>query len=514
MITLFLSLLITTGFSQSEALQLHFELGASNPYVHSDMHSYGDHIISGGLTIDASQGALIPWVARYSDQGFEWIEQLSSGNDTQWISLNVAELATSPDVIVCITGSPSIQTPYIRVMRLDGTNGSLIWSKELRYPSDSSPQDVKNQLFITAQDEIVATSSYYNYLLVTRLDADGNVLFSKKANTQAGGGTMNAGYGFMPVSDGGYLSTFNEGSDKAVVVKLHPDLSLEWSRSWNVEPYIVPKAFTELDNGTFLVSGTLDTGSFLAMVSPQGELSHYYQLKPQVDTASPQNAFGIQQLKQLDANRVFGYAYLNAFILDLQSLTSTEYWQLADAAGNQTLYWEYDLQDAGIHCYQHYTDPEYIPIITDFDPLAPYCVSPTAYTNAFVERTISSQSDTSFYLVDAGTEMAYLPVVIPGQGTVQVNCVLAITEEQLNEAIVFPNPALSEGTITVELSGQPQPGERLALLDLSGKVRQTVELSTASTTMQLDHSLAAGMYLLHHTDHTGKLLSIGKLVIE
>jgi len=84
------------------------------------------------------------------------------------------------------------------------------------------------------------------------------------------------------------------------------------------------------------------------------------------------------------------------------------------------------------------------------------------------------------------------------------SCELSVSENQLSELFVYPNPGT--GMITVELGNSVNPTE-LQVVDITGKVVLTQAINSGSTAVQLNLTeLTKGAYIIRVTDEKGILV--------
>lgn len=92
--------------------------------------------------------------------------------------------------------------------------------------------------------------------------------------------------------------------------------------------------------------------------------------------------------------------------------------------------------------------------------------------------------------------IGYVPIVV-GQEKSEVNQVVNWPEQSFPKIEVYPNPA--SYLLNIRLQADPNKNSRLQLMDMNGKILQTVNLNKRSQVLDIS-MLTNGIYILNYTD--------------
>lgn len=388
------------------------------------------------------------------------------------------------------------------ILKID-YNGNIIWSKLITYNqllsydygSNSTPLSLNNQ------DEIIISITLFDALLLSKLDVNGNLVFSKRINSLdcITNQEKNPAFSVITTDDNGYLITMKNGSNPTIT-KLDPNLQPTWSKKWSIDYYSHPKLAAIFPNGNYCIIGEGDQQTYVAQVDPNGNLLSYkynlelyypYQCRIiDADSIGLVDAYGTNVKINLTNNNVSSTKYNN----DIQIYGSPNY------------------TDQKINFLDQYSSEIYLNLegnqMSCFNPITSYSALSelTVYPSSVVNETIVMEN--------SGSITDYSPTVTTTNDvSMTLTCSsLEIQEKDKPTLKLYPNPSTSGQAITVEV--EKSSATKLQLLTLSGKLVELQELNGTAEQTTFKAPQQSGMYFVQVLDEAGNVLKVEKLVVE
>ncbi|WP_430403400.1 T9SS type A sorting domain-containing protein [Fluviicola sp.] len=445
----------------------------------------------------ASTGVSISYLPNNGQSGWKKSVHLPTDFSEGQTSIRACNL--SDNFIVSIQ---SYDGKFCSVIKID-YNGSIVWSKLMTYNQNLSYDYGSNStpLILNNQDEIVISITLYDALLLSKMDINGNLIFSKRINSSdyINNGDKNPGFSVITTNDNGYLLTMKNGSNPTIT-KLNSNLQIVWSKKWSIDFYSHPKIAAVLPNGNYCIIGEGDQQTYIAQVDPNGNLLSY---KYNIELSYP------YQCRIIDADSI---GLVDAYGTNLKI-------NLINNTVSSTKY----NNDIQIHGYPNYTDQKinlldyYISkIYINLESNQMSCFNPTTSYSILSELTVypSSIVNETIVMENSGTISDYSPTITTTNDvSMTLTCSsLGIDETEVSTLKLYPNPSASGQTITVEL--EKSSAIKLQLLTLSGKLVESYELNGNSGELTFNTPQESGMYFVQILDVTGNVLVVEKLVVE
>ncbi len=499
------------GLSQSQGYELEITIPNYIVIEQNDFRVYPDYTLSSGLAYDNISYVNGVWATKSTENSVLWTKFFTSNDPSEYpSSINISKLNTSEDLILSYVVS-NLGSNYMTISRLDGTTGSIVWSKKLDYTESYEDSIIDyeymniNKLSVSDNDEILVTASLTTSMQVVKFTSSGDTIFSRKINNFADDYGKNPGFAFNQTSDGGYIGTFKRDNNPTIA-KFGADLSIEWSQLWTIEGYSHPRCAIELDNGKFAIAGTGDDGNFLAILASDGTMESYNILNYSINYPT------VTQLKQMNETTLFIGCPNSYYIVDLNAINYQEYNLIEYEMGTI----QFDLGNDQLHYFGKYSSAFKKPFMLNFDVMNPICTDYVVSTNTKSPIPIFSGqiSDVDFYFKANGIITDFNPTVISGQGTITEACFLGIIDQNETFLSVSPNPAVAGTSISITFENAVQAGESIEIIDLAGRVYQQFTELNQTTSFMLNAALTSGIYLVEHYEKSGQLLSTTKLVVQ
>lgn len=392
-----------------------------------------------------------------------------------------------------IVSVQSYSGEFCTVLKID-SNGIIIWSKSITYNQNSSYDYGSNStpLILNNQDEIIISVTLYDALLLSKLDSNGNLIFSKRINSSdyISNGEKNPGFSVITTDDNGYLITMKNGSNPTIT-KLNSNLQPSWSKKWSIDFYSHPKLATVLPNGNYCIIGEGDQQTYIALVDPNGNLLSYkynielfYPYRCRVidaDSIGLVDAYGTNVKINLTNNTVSTTKYNN----DIQIYGSPNY------------------TDQKINLLDYFISKIYI----NLESNQMSCFNPITFYSTLSELTVypSSVVNETIVMENSGSITDYSPTITTTNDvSMTLTCSsLGIDETKLSALKLYPNPSTNGQTITVEL--EKSSATKLQLLTLSGKLVESYELNGNSGELTFNSPQQSGMYFVKVLDATSRI---------
>jgi len=397
-----------------------------------------------------------------------------------------------------IVSLQNLECDLCLVLKMD-ENGNVIWSKILTYPANMGDYGSNaTPITLNEQDEITISLTSVNNLTLSKLDTDGNLVFSKRFNTQGFEDLKNPGFSIVCTSDGGYLATMKAG-DNPTITKLNSNLQVTWSKKWSIDSYSHPKLAMILPSGNYCIIGEGDNGTYFAKVDPNGNLLSY---KYGVPLSPPYKCQVIDTNSFALVDGSGNYSKINLSNNTISSTSKSE--------------WSYGLPN---YTNQKMNSLDYITsmIYLDLESTQMGCFNFTTSNTTLSDLTVypSSIVDETIVMENSGTISDYSPIITTTNDismTLTCGSSLGIEETDLSILKLYPNPSTNGQTITFEL--EKSSATKLQLLTLSGKLVEPYELNGNSGELTFNSPQESGMYFVQVLDATGNVIAVEKLVVE
>lgn len=377
---------------------------------------------------------------------------------------------------------------------------NVIWCKVLTFPPSSFMQEwfmSANLLTISAQDEIYISLTPLAGSIITKLDNNGNLVFSKKISNTDNTLGINSGNTFNLTSDGGYLLTMTYDS-KPNIVKLNASFQVEWSKHFTFNNYSSPQSSVELSNGNFAIILQETGETKIAEINAQGQL---LSLKQGVNFTYPYvlNALsnGNYQLFDHDGNyfksNAAGGTCLRA-TFDHESYGLPIFRNGNRYVYNRTpLYSFYFIaNDQASSCYDLNVDSVSLSNVS-FDP------NEISDAQLNIENFGSISNFTTNWVVD---------------NTIHVteSCGFLQNEELENLIVsIYPNPISRGSSISLKLGSANV--DEVRIFNTAGQLLKTISCLN-KTDLNFTLAFSSGMYYLKAFDKNNTQIGLHKLVIE
>jgi hypothetical protein len=461
-----------------------FEVYNSNIYaVTIEESTLGDGIrgpIISKLPIDGSPGELKKLLVP---------DSLNSG-----LYSSIRKCNLSNDFVAVFYSSENCET-YI--VKFDQAL-NVIWCKVLNFPPASNLEVwymSPNLLTITAQDEILISLTPNAGSIITKLDVNGNLIFTKKINN-ANPTWMNPGNSFIVTSDGGYLLTLTDDSSPTIV-KLNSSFQVEWSKLFDFNNYSSPLVSAELSNGNFVILLEESSGTKIAEMNSQGQL---LSIKQSVNFTFPYvlNALSNGNYQIFDHNGTYFKSNSTGSTCLLANFDHASYGLPIFRNGNRYVYnrtplfsFYFIVNDQASSCYNMIVD-SVIPANVSFNP------------NDVIDAQINIENFGSISNFTANW-------VLDNTIHVTESCGILANEELENSIIsIYPNPS-SGSSISLELGSANV--DEVRVFNSTGQLLKTISCLN-KTDLNFTLAVSSGMYYLKAFDKNNTQIGSQKLVIE
>lgn len=386
---------------------------------------------------------------------------------------------------------------FCLVMKID-PNGNIIWSKLLSYSSSMGDYGSNSTpLTVNDQDEITVSLTSINNLILSKLDPDGNLMFSKRFNNPGFEDSKNPGFSIIATNDGGYLATMKAG-DNPTITKLNPNLQVIWAKKWSIDSYSHPKQAIVLPNNNYCIIGTGDNGTYIAHVDPNGNLLSY---KYNVDISYP---FQHRVVNSDSILLVDGFG--NHLKMNLSDNTASI------SHSNYSDFGIPNYSNGKMNLFNYY----YSMIYLDLESSQMGCFNPTSLDYTLSELNVYPGSIVNDTLVmeDNGIITDYYPTITTSNNvSMTLTCgTLGIEETDRSTLKLHPNPSVNGQTVTIEL--EKLDGTKFQILTLSGKLIDSYETNGTLEKVIFNAPQQSGMYFVQVLDAIGNVIAVEKLVVE
>nr|WP_294862173.1 T9SS type A sorting domain-containing protein [uncultured Fluviicola sp.] len=460
------------SFSQTEKYQIDLHTGGYE-FTRTVVKDYGTHQLVGGT--DREPGGTIGfWFAKLNGSQVNWSKSIPAHDTWAYMDISPLDITECPngDVIFIARGNLTSSDYSTKVVKVSAA-GQLVWTKEiLAEPGTYSQTVYENNPLIVENDGIIISMSGYNHLQVTKINFEGEVLYSKQLKVQGSSTPLNPGHLFIPNSSGGYFAGF-ECDNSPAIICLDSSLTILWSRKIESDQATQLRSLLQLPTGKLLLGGIAETDAFVAALNPNGTVQNYHRF-------DHSELYSVDQLFQFDSSTVLvngrnSYGFINLDNWTFHEITH----QAPFSAFYPSAYgWTF-----GSHWLKEY--------FLDFNPGIPEC-----FTNLNVFPFSMQAVNTTDTAIQATiTDMGEVTdVVIPMsdlQATLAHGCELGLEETEQGNFTISPNP--TTGTVSIT---HPDGARKVLVNDIFGKLVLSTQTQTATQTGIDLSQESPGVYLI------------------
>ena len=245
-----------------ERPELPFEWAASHEIRFSHKTSDGGYIIAGQFwTPGGNQYDF--WVLKLKKDGsIDW-QKTYGGRDWD-IAFATEQTSDGGFIVTGSTGSFGAGDYDVWVLKLN-PQGDIVWQKTYGGPGGDYPgsiEQTKDGGYIVAGTTSSFGEGSYD-LWILKLDENGAVVWDK---TYGGKDEESEYFRHIPIeqtSDLGFIvagstKSFGAGDDDLWVLKLDPNGSIEWQKTYGTSSEEYPTSVVEMPNGGYRLTGTVD----------------------------------------------------------------------------------------------------------------------------------------------------------------------------------------------------------------------------------------------------------------
>jgi len=489
---LLLSMLLVSGLSFGQEAAYHLN-GISSSYYTDHFYPANTGLYYSNVStdsVDFSVSYSISYLPYNGQTG--WRKEITFPTDFIPEKTTIVPCNLSNNFIVSIQ---SILDNYCFVMKMD-PDGTVIWSRMLAYSSISGEYGSNSTpLSLNSQDEITILLAPVDKLFLSKLNSNGDFIFSKSVQSFDGGGGKNPGFAVTPTPDGGFLTTMKSGNNPTII-KLTSDLQVDWAKKWSIDSYSHPKVVELLPNGNYCIIGDGDNQTYIAQVDQNGNvLSYKYNL----------NLYYPYTCKVIDSDSI-------------ELVDSRGFRAKVNTTTNNILYTSYysATEISGIPRYSgngiDLLDQYHSVIYLNLENSDMGCFNTSTFHHTLAELAVNpgSITDEQILVEDNGVIINYSPTITtttdvfltPSCGS------LGVKETEKTPLTLYPNPA--SGGQKINLAVEKSVATKLQIVTLSGKLVETFDLNGSVFNAPQE----AGMYFVQLIDQSGNLVAVEKLVVE
>lgn len=465
------------SFSQSERYGLDLHTGGQE-FTKTVVKDYGTHQLAGGTDKNVTNETTRFWFAKMNGEQVIWSKSIPAHNVWAYMDispLDITELANG-DVIFVARGNLTSSDYSAKVVKVNAA-GQLIWTKEILAEESTYSQTVyENNPMIVENDGIIITMAGYNHLQVTKINFNGEVLYSKQLKVQGTITPFNPGHLFIPNSSGGYFAGF-ECDNSPAIVCLDDSLNILWARKTETDEAAKIRSILQLP-GKLIIGGMAESDAFVASIAPDdGIIQHYYRFDHSA-------LYSVDQLFPYDSNTILvngrsSYGFVNTHIWTFHEMVHNVSFCAFHPSSNG---WSF-----GSHWAKDF--------FLDFNPGAPECfenlnvfplpMTPTSTVSSIIQATIT----------DMGEVMDVVIPVSDLQATIVQNCYLGLEETETGSFSISPNP--TAGSVTIV---HPESAGEVLVYDIFGKLISSSKPQAAAQTIIDLSGQAPGVYWIKIED--------------
>lgn len=466
--------ILFSGFvSFSQRYGLNLQTGGQE-FTKTVVKDYGTHQLVGGTDKNLTSGIITFWFAKMNGDQAIWSKSIPAHTDWAYMDISPLDIVECPngDIVFIARGNMTPSDYSAKVIKVS-SSGQFIWSKEILTENNTYSQSVyENNPMIVENDGIIITMAGYNHLQVTKINFDGDILYSKQLKVQGTLTPVNPGHLFIPNSSGGYYAGF-ECDHAPAIVNLDDSLNILWSRKIESDEETQLHSLLQLPSGKLLIGGKAESDAFIATLNTDGTVQDYHRFNQSA-------LYSADQLFLFDSNTVLvngreSYGFIN-----------TDSWSFHEMVHDVpfcAFYQSVNGWSFGSHWHKDY--------FLNFNPGVPECFSSLNVMPFPMPAVITTDTTIQATIIDMGEVM---DVVIPMsklQATVVQDCSLGLDETTGESFEVSPNPTSGEVHIK-----HPEDVKEIVVYDIFGKPVWSSKPQTAKQTIIDLSEEAPGIYLI------------------
>ncbi len=307
----------------------------------------GDIVVA-GATESFGSGGSDGWVIRLDPNGsVVWQKTYGGSKDDGFLAIAIAD---NGDIIVAgfydasIVETSDYWVPdggYVWVLRLSGTDGSVIWQKTY----DEGDADFASSVTIASNGDIIVAGTTGNVVLgipsessfdawVLRLDSTGNIVWESLYD--GGDGDVATGVAIAPNGDivlGGYTKSYGAGKYDFWALRLNgTDGSVIWQKAYGgSETDAAYGGVAITPNGNIVLAGTTWTDTF----GSYGYADAWVIMLDENGNVTWENRYGTQW-----GNNIYGITIADNGDIIVAGMSSYDLWVLSLNATQGNITWQ------------------------------------------------------------------------------------------------------------------------------------------------------------------------------
>lgn len=460
------------SFSQTEKYQIDLHTGGYE-FTKTVVKDYGTHQLTGGTDKNPMNDSIRFWFAKMSGEQVLWSKTFPAHHEWGPMDISPLDIAECPngDVVFIARGNLNPSDYSTKVVKVNAA-GQLIWTKEILAEQNTYSQTVyENNPMIVENDGIIISMAGNNHLQVTKINFEGEILYSKQLKVQGTTTPLNPGHLFIPNNSGGYFAGFDCDNSPAII-GLDDSLNILWARKTETDEATNIRSILQLPTGKLIIGGMAESDAFVATITPQdGIIQHYYRFDHSA-------LYSVDQLFPYDSNTVL----VNG--LGSYGFVNTDNWTFHEM-DHEVPFCAFYPSSNGWSFGSHWQKEYFL----DFNPGSPECfenlnvfplpMTPTSTVSSIIQATVTDMGEV-------------LDVVIPVtdlQATLAHGCNLGLEEPEQGSIQIAPNPTTGKVSIT-----HPEGAKEVLVFDIFGKLVLSSKPQTTSQTMVDLSGQAPGVY--------------------
>lgn len=461
------------SFSQSGRYQIDLHTGGYE-FTKTVVKDYGTHQLVGGTDRTGSEGVIRFWFAKMNGVQVVWSKSIPAHNVWAYMDispLDIAELSNG-DVIFIARGNAASGDYSTKVVKVSAS-GQLIWTKEIFAESNTYSQTVyENNPMILENDGIIISMAGFNHLQVTKINFEGEVLYSKQLKVQGSTVPLSPGHLFIPNSSGGYYAGF-ECDHSPAIISLDSSLNILWARKIESDEETQLRSLLQLPTGKLLIGGRAESDAFVATLNTNGTVQDYHRF-------NHSGLYSADQLFQFDSSTILvngrgSYGFMN-----------TDNWTFHEMK-HEVPFCAFSPSANGWSFGSHWNKDYYL----NFNPGIPECFENLNVFPFAMPAVIATDTIIQATIIDMGEVMDVVIPVSDLQATIEQGCYLGLEETELASFSASPNP--TSGEILIE---HPEGVEKVQIYNILGKLILETEPQSANQTAIDLSAQAPGTYLI------------------
>lgn len=461
------------SFSQTEKYQIDLHTGG-NEFTKTVVKDYGTHQLIGGTDRGPENGITSFWFAKMNGNQVSWSKTIPAHAVWTYMDISPLDIAECPngDVIFIARGNLNPSDNSAKVVKVSAA-GQLIWTKEIMAEQNTYSQTVyENNPMIVENDGIIISMAGNNHLQVTKINFEGEVLYSKQLKVQGTTSPLNPGHLFIPNSSGGYYAGFDCDNSPAII-SLDATLNIVWSRKIGSNESTQLRSLLQLPTGKLLIGGIAESDGFAAALNSDGTLQDYHRFNHSsmysADQLFPYNDSTIL----VNGRGSYGFINTNSWSFH-EFIHDVPFCAFYPSANGWTF---------GSHWHKEY--------FLDFNPGSPACLATLNVMPFAMLPVIAADTAIQATITDMGEVLDVVIPVTDLQATLAHGCSLGLEETEQGSIQIAPNPTTGKVSIT-----HPEGAREVLVFDVFGKlVLSTKTQATAQTGIDLSGE-APGIYLI------------------